>query len=110
MIIHPCINVTFEESVIVSSHERKYLSFKLLELLLPTLDVSEVSMYNVVVLHYYCPQVVAVFTPNLLRCLRNNLSGADNYLNKAAKHLVNSLAVIVLKWQYQCVYVMWDCA
>ncbi|XP_065891483.1 uncharacterized protein [Dysidea avara] len=69
-----------DESVIVSSHERKYLSFKLLELLLPTLDVSE---------------VVAVFTPNLLRCLRNNLSGADNYLNKAAKHLVGCIATTI---------------
>lgn len=63
-----------QESLFTSSHERKYVGFKLLEALLPSLSVGEVPL---------------VFSPNLLRCLVNNASSQENYLHPAAKHLVS---------------------
>ena len=62
------------ESLFTSSHERKYVGFQLLEMILPSLSVGEVPL---------------VFSPNLLRCLVNNASSQENYLHPAARHLVS---------------------
>ena len=108
---------SLSESLVLSSHERKYLTFKLIESLLPSLSSPEVcyycylcvclsvSLYMYVCIYVYvcvvchvcfyvsmCKhitfQVAAVFTPNVLRCLKNNLTEETNHLHKAAKHLV----------------------
>ena len=102
-----CIHLL--ESLVVSSHERKYLTFKLIESLLPSLSTPEVrghcsvsvcvcvcvrvcvcvhACVRAYVMFYNIFQVAAVFTPNILKCLTNNLSGESNYLHKAAEHLV----------------------
>ncbi len=65
---------THTDSLFSSSHERRYLGFKLLESLLPSLTVGEVAI---------------TLSPNLLSCLLNNSAAKDNYLHLAAKHLVS---------------------
>ena len=67
------ISFSCSDALFSSSHERRFLGFKLLESLLPTLSVSEVCV---------------VFSPNLLSCLLNNLWTKDNYLHQAARHSV----------------------
>lgn len=57
----------------MSSHERKYASFLLVEFVLPALSVDEVGV---------------VFSPNLLRCLLNNSHSTTTYLYPTARHLV----------------------
>ena len=63
-----------KDSLFTSSHERKYVGFQLLEMVLPSLSVGEVPL---------------VFSTNLLRCVVNNASSQENYLHPAAKHLVS---------------------
>ena len=58
----------------LSSHERKYVSFQLLQSLLPTLSADEAGV---------------VFSPNLMGCLMNNSRSSGNYLHLKARHLVS---------------------
>lgn len=71
------VMVNWLEGLVVSSHERRYISFKLLESLLPTLVANEVGV---------------VFSPNLMGCLMNNARSSGNYLYPKARHLVSCLA------------------
>lgn len=72
----PFWKTVVEDGLMISSHDRKYLGFKLLESLLPSLECSEVS---------------AVFTTNLVQCWMNNVGSGANYLHAAAKHLLTVL-------------------
>ncbi len=62
------------EGLVMSSHERRYVSFQLLQSLLPTLSANEVGV---------------VFSPNLMGCLMNNSRSSGNYLYPVARHLVS---------------------
>lgn len=58
-----------------ASSESKFSGFGILKVFLENLNKRE--------------QVEVLFSPNLLRCLINQLSGEDRHLNKAAKRIVN---------------------
>lgn len=64
----------FLDGLVMSSHERKYVSFQLLEAVLPSLSPQEVGV---------------VFSPNLLGCLMNSSRATSNYLYQATRHLVS---------------------
>ena len=55
--------VHLPESLVLSSHERKYLAFKLIESLLPSLTTPEVCGYSIV--------CVCVFVHNYFICVYN---------------------------------------
>ncbi|KAI8929432.1 DNA polymerase phi-domain-containing protein [Entophlyctis helioformis] len=70
-----------DELMFTSTHERKYLGFQVFQLILPSIDESQVALF---------------ITPHFMRCLINNLAGHDNFLHKQAKHtaqLLSKLAV-----------------
>lgn len=84
------------DALFLSSHERKFLGFKLLKSLLPTLRTSEVSCRGcwwdcAISMGQSSLQVALVLSPNLLHCLVNNASSPDNYLHSAVTHLVSPL-------------------
>lgn len=66
------------DGLVMSSHERKYLSFQLLACVLPVLCPAEVGV---------------VLSPNLLVCLVNNSRSSGNYLYSIARHLVSPMCV-----------------
>ncbi|XP_032218016.2 myb-binding protein 1A-like protein isoform X2 [Nematostella vectensis] len=69
-----------DDGLFQSTHERKYLGFQLIEKILPMLK-SE--------------QVAAVFAKNSMRSFINNLSSAQTYLHKAARHLASSMPTLL---------------
>ncbi|XP_077995887.1 myb-binding protein 1A-like protein [Glandiceps talaboti] len=67
-----------DNTLCTSTHERRYLSFKLLEKTLPVVKKEDVEV---------------LFSENLLRCIMNNLAYKTTMLHEAAKLLVENLAV-----------------
>jgi DNA polymerase phi len=65
-----------EQRLFVSSHERRYLGFLLLQQILPQLQADHVPH---------------VLTPNFIKTLVNNLSDSKNYLHKQALTTATSL-------------------
>ncbi|RKO89758.1 DNA polymerase phi-domain-containing protein, partial [Blyttiomyces helicus] len=71
-----------DETLFNSTHERKYLGIQLFQKLLPRVTPEEIPY---------------IFSPELLRCLMNNLSKADNYLHEVAKQTAETLAKVALE-------------
>ena len=67
-----------DQTVFTSTHERKCLGFALFQKL-----VEKISSED----------VVLIFTPNFLRCLINNLSNKETYLNKVAKDTAEKISL-----------------
>lgn len=63
-----------------SSHERKYVGLQLFQLILPHLEPETVA---------------AVFSPNFVRCLQNNVAAEKTMLHAAAKRCFERLTAVV---------------
>ncbi|XP_046864871.1 rDNA transcriptional regulator pol5-like isoform X2 [Xenia sp. Carnegie-2017] len=78
--------IVVDENLFQSSHERKFLGFKLLEKVLPMLSVDQVEI---------------VFSPQLMRCLFNSLAHDTNYLYPATKQMMESIGSGIIQQEKQ---------
>ncbi|XP_028411187.1 rDNA transcriptional regulator pol5-like [Dendronephthya gigantea] len=70
-----------DENLFQSSHERKFMGFKVLEKVLPILSSEQVAI---------------VFSPQLMHCLFNSLGHDTNYLYPAIKQMIEGLANMII--------------
>lgn len=73
-------SVACEGSLFTSSHERKFLGFKLFTMLLKVVHVSDVP---------------GLFSPNFMRCLVNSLTNKETLLHESAAQCLSKLLAYV---------------